>query len=496
MGEKSLRIERPAPEEPLFSSLAEATRPPGQLDKDSARFATLRLAASGAVAMEEVIRWLETALEVMQSAANSSDFFAKAAEAVVELVGLDSAIVLLLQDDAWKSVATHSGARLVGSEARQPSQRILNRVRDEKRTFWQLQTPSLQEDASLTGIQAVVAAPILDRDGRVIGALYGDRQARFPASSSSITKLDAMLVELLARGVASGLARLDQEKALVRLEQFFTPDLAHQLVTRPELLEGRDAHVTVLFCDIRSFSAITERLGPAKTVEWIGNVMEIMSDCVLAHGGVVVDYIGDELMAMWGMPQEQPNHAELACSAALDMLGQLPKLNQCWQPVLGQPMDLGIGINSGLSRVGNTGSSRKLKYGPLGKGVNLASRVQGATKYLRVKVLVTGDTRAQLGAQFQTRRLCKVRVVNMAEPAELYEVRPPNNPEWLELERGYRKALESFERRDFPVVVQSLGNLLQAFPEDGPSLVLLSRAVNGMVQPSADFDLVWELPGK
>jgi adenylate cyclase len=497
MGDKSLRISEPELDQTPLASLPEATRPPGQIDSDSGRLATLRLASANTVAIEEMVRWLEASMDVLQSAANSSDFFAKAAKAAVELIGLDNGLVLLYQDNGWKTVASHSSPRLAASLTRAPSQRVLQKVREDKRTFWQpLQGAPTHEEGSLAGVQAVVAAPILDRNGLVIGALYGDRHAQATVASSTITKLDAMLVELLARGVATGLARLDQEKMVIRLEQFFTPELARQLATKPELLEGRDAQVTLLFCDIRRFSAITEKLGPAKTIEWIGNVMEVLSDCVLARRGVVVDYVGDEIMAMWGMPEENPHHAESACQAALDMLAELPQLNERWQGVLAQPMDLGIGINSGWARVGNTGSTSKLKYGPLGKPVNLASRVQGATKYFRVKLLVTGDTRAQLGPSFETRRLCKVRVVNMVEPVDLYEVRPPQGSDWAELRQAYESALDAFERSDFSVVVQVLGNLLRRSPDDGPSLVLLSRAVNLMVQGPGKFDVIWELPGK
>jgi adenylate cyclase len=494
LGERTVRVAEPEPHQAsTLTSLPDATRPPGQLEKDSACFATLHVAPGGVVSMEDMIGWLEAAMEVLQSAANSSDFFAKAAKAAVELVGLDSGMVLLLDGGIWKAAASHHGPRLTATASRFPSQRILGRVQSEKRTFWQLHNIS---DGSLTGVQAVVAAPILGRDGEVIGALYGDRRANLASMSSAITKLDAMLVELLARGVATGLARLEQEKALVRLEQFFTPDLARQLATRPELLRGRDAHVSFLFCDIRGFSRITEKLGPAKTVEWIGSVMEALSDCVLEHRGVVVDYVGDEIMAMWGMPEESPNHAELACRAAFDMLGQIKELNEQWHDVLGGPIDLGIGINSGQAYVGNIGSPRKLKYGAIGKSVNLASRVQGATKYLHLKILITGETCARLGSQYESRRLCKVRVVNMVEPVELFEMRPPDAADWSNLKRDYEQALDAFERKCLGDAVQILGSTIRSFPDDGPSLVLLSRAVNAMVQAGHEFDPVWELPGK
>src|SRR5262249_39402786 len=162
--------------------------------------------------------------------------------------------------------------------------------------------------------------------------------------------------EVLACAVAAGLARVEQERAAlaerVRFEQFFTADLARQLAAQPDLLEGRDVEVSLLFCDIRGFSRVSEKLGPAKTGAWVGDIMEALSECVLKHQGVVVDYIGDELLAMWGAPQAQPDKAALACRAALDMRALLPQLNERWQPLLGEAIDLGIGINTGVARVG------------------------------------------------------------------------------------------------------------------------------------------------
>src|SRR5207302_3809188 len=247
---------------------------------------------------------------------------------------------------------------------------------------------------------------------------------------------EAMLVELLASGVATGLARVEQEKAAVEAElrfgQFFTKELSRQLALQPDLLKGRESEVTLLFCDIRGFSRISERLGPEGTVEWLGSVMGTLSDCVRAHAGVLMDYIGDELIAMWGAPEAQPNHPRLACRAALDMLDALRELNQRWEKSLGEPINLGIGVNTGIAQVGNTGTHHKFKYGALGNTVNLASRVQGATKHLKTKLLITGATHARLGTGFDARRLCRVRVVNIHEPVDLYELPPPGHPCWAE----------------------------------------------------------------
>ena len=112
-------------------------------------------------------------------------------------------------------------------------------------------------------------------------------------------------------------------------------------------------------------------------------------------GQVLVDYLGDALMAMWGAPEEQPDHPRLACRAALAMLDQVPGLNGRWQAALGEPMGLGIGINTGTAQVGNVGSRHKFKYGALGHTVNLASRVTGAAR--PGSILVSEETREAIG---------------------------------------------------------------------------------------------------
>ena len=426
LGKKSIRLQETASWHAPLRSLSEATAPPGESSLAAIPLSELTLAGVSGGERKALASWLLAAMDVLQSAASSADFFHKAARAVVDLVNLDSGRVLLLKHGEWQAHAQYTAPRVVREPSGLASRHVLSRVRQEKRTFWEAPDSSLPDAVSLAEVDAVVAAPILDGSGAVIGALYGDRRQRSGAMASArpITEVEAMLVELLARGVAAGLARLEQEQAAlaarVQFEQFFTPELARQLARQPDLLQGRDAEVTILFCDIRGFSRISERLGPAQTVAWISDVMGTLSDCVRAQGGVLVDYIGDELMAMWGAPEEQPDHARRACRAALDMLARLPELNERWQAVLKEPMDIGIGINTGPARVGNTGSQHKFKYGPLGNTVNLASRVQGATKYLKCRLLITGATQAKLDQSFATRRLCRVRVVNIAEPVALY----------------------------------------------------------------------------
>ena len=430
----------------------------------------------------EVGPWLERIIELQKTSSESREFHDTAARALIDLVGLDLGLVLLRSGEKWSIAGC--GVESDRTTVRY-SQTLLKAVVDQRKTFFD-DIESLAGSgagASLMDIEAGVASPIFGITDDVI--------ARGP-----ITPLEAQLVQLLAGSVGATLARSTASQSRATFEQFFTRELSEQLALRPNLLDGHDADVSILFCDIRGFSRISERLGPAGTMDWIGDVMGELSDCVLAHCGVLVDYIGDELIAMWGAPVDQPEHATLAARAAVDMLAAVPRINERWATTLGETMDLGIGINSGVARVGNTGSRHKFKYGPLGNTVNLASRVQGATKYVRSRILVTDATRSRMGSGFASRRVCQVRVVNIAEPVVLHELGRTDDAGWGDLQQAYEGALSAFENRDFHEAAHLLAGLLQTRPDDGPSLLLLSRVANCLVSTDAVFNPCWDLPGK
>jgi adenylate cyclase len=457
--------------------------------------------SEGALDNESLVQWVQALLAVLHSAASTLDFFPLAARALVNLVGLDSGRVLLRENERWVVRASEfpEGPRVGIDDEWVPSRQVLNSVFTQKKTFWQ-DAAQMNITDSLVGVKAVVAAPILDRAGTVTGVLYGER--RRGVSVRIIDKLEAMLVEMLASGVAAGMSRVHQEQEAVKarclMEQFFTADLANQLAENPRLLEARDGEVSVLSVDVRGFSRICDRLGPTRTLEWLHDVLGTLSDCVLDEQGVLVDYVGDELMAMWGAPRPQPDHAQRACRAALQMLAKVKPLNERWQTIVEEPIDFSIGVNSGVARVGNVGSERKFKYGALGNTVNLASRIQGATKYLKSNILITNLTKKDLEPTMATRKLCQVKVINIPHPIEIHELAPPQRQGWQELKQSYEEALAFFESKDFRHAARVLGSILAqtTYREDGPSLVLMQRTVTCLVEEPVDFSPVWKLPGK
>jgi adenylate cyclase len=494
VGDKSVRVE--SVDE--MASLPHPTIAPGSISGSVVAIQGLFGEEQAAGDAQKMLNCLSAAVVVLQSAANSPDFLPLAARQVAEVVGLTKAAVLRLKDAEWRVEAAFPTFRSPTPQDWAPSRTMLQRVRDEKRTFRIV--PTVKDTDSLMDIEALVATPILDPAGNVIGAIYGERRQQIcDAGDAEISETEAKLVEVLAYAVAAGLARREQEqaamKARVQFDQFFTHELAEQLEANPDLLSGKDAEVTVMFADIVGFSRISERLGPERTVAWINDVMETLSQCVLRQSGVVVDYIGDELLAMWGAPQPQADHAARACQAALDMLAQLPSIDARWQAELGEPTGLTIGLNSGVARVGNIGSRLKFKYGPLGNEVNVAARIRGANKALKSRILISSATAAKVADAFAVRRLCRVRVVNISEPIDIFELRSGSEPGWPEQKRKYEQGLKLLEERQFAPAAKVLGGLLEDYPHDIPTLQLLSRAVHALVSPE-EFDPVWTLPAK
>jgi len=214
---------------------------------------------------------------------------------------------------------------------------------------------------------------------------------------------------------------------------------------------------------------------------------------------VVVDYIGDGLLAMWNAPVDQPDHAVRACRAALAMRDGLPELNRRWAGRLGRSFGLGIGLNSGTALVGNTGSHKKFKYGPLGHTVNLGSRVEGATKHMGVGVLISGSTHELLGKAFATRRLCRARLVGIAHEVNLFELHAESaSADWQSRCDLYEQALDLYESGKWSEACRTLFPLLATGQEtyDLPTLSLLGRAVECLKAPPANFDPVVELKSK
>ncbi len=445
---------------------------------------------------------VRSALTVVQKAAGSNEFFASAVSAVATMIELDRAMVVLRSADDWTVRSAYmagTGISESGSNIGDItfSRGLLQRVLQSGKTVIYDPANYMQSaESSMMVLDRAVAAPIFDEDRRVIGAIYGDRRFGSGAVDTPIGDLEAALLEVMAGAVSSGIARQRQEAIRSNLTQFFSHEIAERLVDNEDLLAGKDANVTVLFCDIRGFSAIAERVGAEHTIKWINDVLTELSECVQRNNGVLVDYVGDELMAMWGAPAEQPDHATLACRSAVEMLRLIEPLRERWKEITPDRFGFGIGINTGMARVGNTGSKVKFKYGPLGPTVNLASRVQGITKKLGVAALITDSTARAIGRVFDFRRLAVVRPVGIQESVVLHELRANADEDWRDMSQRYEQALTAFENTDLTGAARQLASLVHQHPDDNPSVVLLGRVVDALTRRVEKVDPVWVMDSK
>ncbi len=495
------------PEGSVIFSLASTPPPPGQHSGISPHVSLVQASRGNHIDGKRLLELLQAMLEVFQDSPSRREFFERSAQAMVQLLELDHVLVAFLAEHAQSyGVETEEHTNGWCSQTRcfagrddfewVPSLQILDTIKKDKRTVFQV--PDVRTE-SLIGVKCLVASPLLNTVNDVIGVVYGDR-VMTGANQMLFGESEAKFVELFANGISAGLARLNQERQLSemrsRFDQFFTPNLARQLESDATMLDPRSAEVSVLFADIRGFSRISERIGPEKTIHWINSVLSQLSDCVFKYEGVVVDYIGDEIMAMWGAPIDRENHAELAVRAALEMLRGLPEINRQWEEVIGEPVEIGIGVNSGEAQVGNTGSDRKFKYGPLGNVVNVCSRLQGATKQLKASLLLTESTAGMLPVEIPSRRIRSVRFVNVNRAFRVYEVPLQPDDEWNALKQEYEKGLQLYETGQLHLASQQMAAMINRFPADGPTMLLLSDTVGALSQNSPDFDPVWELPHK
>jgi len=222
----------------------------------------------------------------------------------------------------------------------------------------------------------------------------------------------------------------DAEKRKVSrlVGRYVSRDVYKQLMSDPGLAElgGGRREMTVLFSDIRGFTSITEKGQPEELVAQLNEYFTRMVEIVFRHGGTVDKFVGDMVMALFGAPVDDPEHAEHAAAAAVDMVAALGELNAKWIAEGRVPLDIGIGINSGDMIAGNIGSSAIMSYTVIGDNVNLASRLESLNKDYHSRIIISDATRTRLKKSYEFRPLGGVVVKGKTRPVEIFEVSVPS----------------------------------------------------------------------
>ena len=209
--------------------------------------------------------------------------------------------------------------------------------------------------------------------------------------------------------------------------RYVSRDVYAQLLAHPEMAElgGGRREMTVLFSDIRGFTTVTERGNPEEIVTQLNEYFSKMVEVVFRHQGTLDKFVGDMVMALFGAPLDDPNHAEHAVQAALDMVRELSELNRKWAAAGMAQLDIGVGINSGDMIAGNIGSSSIMSYTVIGDNVNLGSRLESLNKEYKTRIIMSDATRTRLSGSYDTRPLGDVIVKGKSKPVAIYEIRVP-----------------------------------------------------------------------
>ena len=444
----------------------------------------LRQAAEVSPAPSTLTAWLETIGDLQKSVAGSQTFFKDAARAVFNPGGLDGCIIVMPNGETsnetsaqtadvqnWKIVASHipdSGSPISFQAD------LIDRAVQQRGTIFH---DASQITEQFRGTQTAVVSPVINLAGEVIAVVYGFRGHHRNNSRIGARTLEAQFVQLIANSILSALTRLDKEaeatRARVLLEQAFSSKVARHLEVDPQILDGRTTDVTVLFADLRNFSAISEQAGPKLTYQLLTDVMDKFSEIVQRYDGVIIDYFGDGLSAFWNAPIPQTDHTLLACRAANEMIDALPELNEVWAHRLLQRLRVGVGIHTGEAQVGNSGSSSRLKYGPQGSTVNITSRLETATKGVGLPLLVSKDVAMKVKEHYLGRRICKTQLSGISTPMDVYELfARPVSPAMIDVYEKYARCLAFYEQGNFVDAITSLCELNLEMPDQATEFLL------------------------
>ncbi len=240
---------------------------------------------------------------------------------------------------------------------------------------------------------------------------------------------------IVALAVATTAAHLSSRSLLslflevnrkARLERFLSPDVVAEIGEREELLglSGTRRRVTILFCDIRGFTGLSERLDPSQVVDLLNTYLGSMTEVVFQFAGTLDKFLGDGIMAVFGAPVARADDSDRAVDAALGMLGALAGYNDQRRSRGEEPLRVGIGIHTGDVIAGTVGSPRRMDYTVIGDTVNVASRVESLTRKFGVDLIVTEETRRSLSRSRTLRPLGDENVKGRLAPVTVFAVEP------------------------------------------------------------------------
>jgi adenylate cyclase len=285
-----------------------------------------------------------------------------------------------------------------------------------------------------------------------------------------------------------------RQKAQIKgmFERYVDKAVVRQIMENPSLVKlgGEEREITTMFADIEGFTGMAEKMGPQNTVGMLNSYLTEMSNVIIEEYGTIDKYIGDSIMAFWGAPLDDSDHAFNACRAALNMQRKLLALHTKWihygRPVVNQR----IGINTGKAVVGNMGAEARLNYTAVGDAVNLASRLEGVNKEYGTRLLMSEHTYRRVHDKILSREMDLVVVVGKTEPIRIYElialadeVQTDATKRFLEY---YHNGLDAYKKRAWKSAIDQFQQALTIRKDDIVSNLYIQRSLLFTDNPPPD----------
>jgi class 3 adenylate cyclase/CHASE2 domain-containing sensor protein len=355
---------------------------------------------------------------------------------------------------------------------------------------------------------AALAAQLLGPSGALAAYVGGVLAWSAGATVAFAHTLVLPLVEPAVAGLFALMATVgyrfivaDKDKRFLRksFALYLAPTVIEKMLTsnRPPVLGGETRPITSFFSDIAGFSALSENKSPGELVAMMNEYLSAMTDIIEQHGGFVDKYIGDAIVAVFGAPIDDKEHAASAVQAALQCRQRLADLNRTMFAAGSCKLTHRIGLNSGTALVGNIGSRRRFNYTVMGDMVNLASRLEGANKYFATSIMASETTVLATGARFVWRELDVIRVQGRSQQVKIFEplaLAGQATVDQLAHAESYAEGLARWRARDFAGAAASFARFAHTDP---PSGAFLARAKMYVTRPpGADWEPISVLEGK
>ena len=356
-----------------------------------------------------------------------------------EVMNVDRVSILLRQDGAGEPVPTIARSRLGDTQLQQVPRSIVDKVMQERVAVVSHNAPA---DARFKGrsivmqsVRSAMCSPLMAQGDEVLGLLYVDNLT----NSNTFTDEDLQFLVAFSGLAAIGIknsrfAEQLRRESTVRsnFERYFAPNVAAEIAQQEGAIRmgGERRPITVLFSDIRGFTAMAESMGPDAVARLLSEYFTEMVEVIFEHGGTLDKFIGDAIMALWGAPISHEDDADRALRAAVAMQQSIDQLNRQWAAAGGPEIGVGIGINYGDVFAGNIGSHRRLEYTVLGDAVNVAARL--CAEAGPGEILVTEPLLRVVREQVETEFLPELALKGKAQVVQVYRLKRDGGTEGRE----------------------------------------------------------------